>query len=222
MPQGIHRGEVRGAGIRFKIDEVTMLAPTIITNAAIEFVGRLERESLTCVQQFDKAESYADIVSVIFFYDPYSEDSEFKKDNIRYVKVTPFKGFIYYPTARTLKKIADQSPVFKFAAYPVPVIPMGFFYTTHYGLLESPQVQKIEEEDRILCQLILDLSLKQDVKDYKKAKKRDNLVDNVISQFEDPLTAAMRSIWKKCQVTTQSVLTARILLDILDILHGYL
>lgn len=117
-------------------------------------------------------------------------------------------------------KIAQMRHIFERGAYPIPIPLMRFSYIAHLELLESPRMRKFEEEDEIICQLIQDLALQEDLKKgWHEVEKRESetLQWKVMPLFDDAFTGAMRKVWKDGEVTLQSVFAARILLDILDI-----
>lgn len=121
-------------------------------------------------------------------------------------------------------RMARQSRVFKMSPYPPPVTPLRAQYVSHPELQESKRMRKFEDEDRIVAQLILELTVEDSVNDaVKNAMDGHQLksLSDVIPLFDDPFSVGMRPVWKKNKVSLQSVFIARVVLDILDICPGY-
>ena len=72
---------------------------------------------------------------------------------------TPFKEFMYLPVGGTLMRISQQQNLFDIIAWLVPIMPMSFIYIAKPELLGAPHMKKIQEEDRLLCQLLLEVCL---------------------------------------------------------------
>src|SRR5204863_4912791 len=80
--------------------------------------------------------------------------------------------------------------------------------------------RKFEAEDEIICQLVQDLALQEDLKkgwDKVEKRKKENLQWKIMPLFDDAFTEAMRKVWKDGEVLVRSVFAARTLLDVLDI-----
>ena len=121
------------------------------------------------------------------------------------LEITLFKGLMYLPIGRALMRILQRQNLFDIIDWPVPIMPMSFNYIAKLELLDAPHMKKIQEEDRLLCQLLLEVCL-MDVS--KKSV--------LLPAFKDVFTDAMYPVWKEGKVSVRSVFAARIHPDILD------
>lgn len=177
----------------------------------------MENEILDLYPGVDRARSYQ-ALSLIIFHSESPRQGDEHVDAGEDLEITPFKEFMYLPTARTLMKIASLKSAFQQGTWPVAIPPMRLSYVDRTDLLESRRMQKFEDEGRTLYQLILDLILQDDMKTTeRKGTTKDELNASLIPLIEDPFTDAMRSVWKHGKVTIRGVFTACILLDIIDI-----
>lgn len=203
------QGELRRIWKKYAAGELNIMFATIITTAAITFVGRVEKEILDSYPELaDDGDSFKTLSGIIYLRNEVVDESVDSAEVDRY-KITPFLEFMYLPTARTLSKLAALKECFKDLSYPMPLPPISYTYVRFPELLETPRMQKFVKEDEILTQLIQDHCLQK--------TERENGI-HIVPLFDDVFTETVRSVWIDGKVSVQATFAARILLDTLDIL----
>lgn len=145
---------------RYKDKTMDLLSATLITNTAFELVRRSEQEILSSAPKlFSKKRSYDSIAAVIFYANGHNtgKNPAQKMELKEWLLPTPFDDFIYLPTARILMKydnLCKMEP-----AHPIPSLPLRAAYISCPEILGTPYMDKKEQEDVLLSQLIIDLDL---------------------------------------------------------------
>ncbi|KAF2196169.1 hypothetical protein GQ43DRAFT_499551 [Delitschia confertaspora ATCC 74209] len=131
---------------------------------------------------------------------------------------------MYLPVGRTLIRISEQRNIFSLGSYPAPLFPMRFNYVARPELLDTRHMKKIQEEDKLICQLVQDFILqnifKQTQKDYI-FKNPTDLAVNLLPSFNDIFPDSLQSVWKIGEVTMRNVFASGVLLDIHEICPGF-
>ena len=207
------RGFLKGTWKKYKAGELDLMTTTITTHAAFDIVRRAEDEIIDMQPKlFSKPRSYEGISTIIFYAESFGKGKDLKAvhQSGEYLYITPFDNFIFLPTARILTKF-EQLSAMK-AAYPQPVAPIKMSYITRPELLALPGIEKWQEEDLFLSQLLMDMSFNDNIrKALKMQSKREPPV-------EDELSRGLRKMRKEGEISVWIVFAARIILDIQDIL----
>ncbi|KAF4629354.1 hypothetical protein G7Y89_g8792 [Cudoniella acicularis] len=202
----------------FKAGDVNLMTASLITNAAVDVVRQNEEEILAAAPNlFSKKRSYDTIAIVIFYADAFSQgqDPEAKMKSNEFLRPTPFDDFIYLSTAKILMKfdyLSAMQP--KSPDYPLPSFPLRAGFVSRPDLLGTPYMDKKEEEDTLLSQLLIDLDLYDT---FGKETREHGLIEN-FAPAEDELSFGLRKLRKEGVISVWLVFAARIFLDLQDIL----
>lgn len=110
------------------------------------------------------------------------EDPEAKLASNESLKLSPFDNVVYLPVARTLVKCQKFVAKETNAAYPQPIIPFRFSYISRPELLELPETKRMEVEDLLLIQILMDSTLIDDLHpNLKSSLKREPLAEDAFS-----------------------------------------
>lgn len=209
-----------------KENAIDLITATVTTTAAFELLAQAEKGILEQYRShFHYKRSYENLTLMIFYAESIriGEDLGDMLHSAKALKVTPFDEFVYLPTARVLMKYASLKKVIDGAAWPPPVPPMRFNYIIDPDLLETPRMKKYEEEDKLLSQLLLDITMIDDFKRQMKQigkKGHTELTMYGAPPVDDILSNYMRELWKAGEVSATSVFAARLWLDIIDVNQG--
>jgi hypothetical protein len=123
-----------------------------------------------------------------------------------FLRTKSFDKFIYMDTAHTLMKVEQYVDWKKVYLSLIPVFRQR--YLSHIELLELPGVQKIEREDTLLVQFMMDLQCQLEVHrmletDIRTASQ-DHPVDDLFTQ------ASKDTVWESRTVSAWAVWTWRI------------
>ena len=198
----------------YKLGRLDLVTCTMTTNLAFDLVRRAEEDVIgQAPEMLKKPRSYEAISTLIFFVDSFTKGkSPTKEQEVEdSLRITPFDEFIYLSTARILMKFEQLSAAK--IAYPQPVPPVRMSYISRPDLLELPQVKKWEEEDEFLSQLLMDMSL-----DDNLARAMLQLTEQRKAPAMDELSKGLYKLRKEGEVSTWIVFAARVLLDIRDIM----
>ena len=192
---------------------VELVTATVTTTAAWDLLNRTETELYSRLPGKTSGGSLYNELSLTIFYAECfrsGEDPEARLGTASMLKITPFDEFIYLPTARVLVKFAKiQATVHDKTAWPPPVIPMRFNYIIDPGLLDTPEMRKYEEEDRLLSQLLLDRAMTEELHQNIGTVTDENMA-RFLPPVEDVLSKYLRKIWKSGNVTVTSVSSCKI------------
>lgn len=218
------QAEIQKVWQHFADGKIGLKTATVVTEAGIDMVKRLEeqqpsRES-SCEHHGSK-HPHINLALPVFYADALmaGEDPDELLNTTKSLEHREFYDFIYLPTARTLMKFADIAhQVGDKVAWPFPVMPMRFSYIVRPDLLELPEYKKLEDDDQLLTQMLLDMFL---IQDFKKMMQQNHASDGgSLPDLQDEFAKSARPLWQKGTVSTYSVFTSRIVLDILDICGG--
>ncbi|KAF7869865.1 hypothetical protein EAF04_004649 [Stromatinia cepivora] len=218
--EDLHRIQdfLHGIWKSYKNGKLDLVSASLITNLAFEVVRRNEEEILaTAPKLFSKKRSYDTIAIVIFYANAFShgQDPEQTIATNKMLRPTPFDDFIYLSTSRTLmkyeflSKMAPDSP-----GYAIPSFPLRAGYSSCPEILGTPYMNKKEEEDALLSQLIIDL----DLFDLHNKTLKDNGLGQYAPPAEDALSAGLRKLRMEGIISVSLVFASRIFLDLYDIL----
>ncbi|KAL8825838.1 MAG: hypothetical protein Q9191_004167 [Dirinaria sp. TL-2023a] len=199
----------------YKEGRLDLMTCTMTTNFAFDLVRRAEEDVISQAPGLlGKPRSYEAISALIFYVDslkggkaPLNEAQEFEDQ----LKITPFDEFVYLSTARILIEF-EQLSAMKIA-FPQPVPSVRMSYISRPDLLELPQVKKWEQEDEFLSQLLMDMSLNDDI-----SKAMIEITKRRKASAQDELSKGFYSLRREGEVSTWIVFAARVLLDIRDIM----
>ena len=131
-------------------------------------------------------------------------------------EVSPFDEFLFLPTARVLFKFGKMAAMNqKKSQWPAPIPPLAFDYVDgDHDLEGTPEYVKMQEDDTMLCQLLLDLQLPDYLTKYK-----DEILGPLHARLfynpqEDIFIRCLPPVWLDGHVNMASVLAARIMVDI--------
>ena len=187
---------------------------TMTTNLAFDVVRRAEEDIISqAPEMLGKPRSYEAIAMLIFSVDSFQpRENPTKKQELEgKLRITPFDEFIYLSTARTLMKFERFTAAR--CGFPQPVPSVRLLYLFRPDLLELPQVKKWEDEDDFLSQLLMDMSLEDEL-----WPKVSNLTRRRKPPASDELSKGLYNLRHEGEVSTWIVLAARVLLDIRDIM----
>ena len=198
----------------YKHGRVDLMTCTMTTNLALDLVRRAEEDVIgQAPEMIGKPRSYEAISMLIFFVNSFKKGkSPTKEQEVEdSLRITPFDEFIYLSTARILTKF-EQFSAAK-VAFPQPVPSVRMSYITRPDLLGLPQVKKWEDEDEFLSQLLMDMSLDDNISNamLELTKQRQK-------PASDELSKGFYNLRKEGEVSTWIVFAARVLLDIRDIM----
>lgn len=203
---------------RYKDKTMDLLSATLITNTAFELVRRSEQEILSSApKMFSKKRSYDTIAAVIFYANGLNtgKNPTQKMELKEWLLPTPFDDFIYLSTARILMKydnLCEMEP-----AYPIPSLPLRAAYISCPEILGTPYMDKKEQEDVLLSQLIIDLDL---FDTYNRLTKEDEARGPALyaPPAADTLTAGLQKLKNEGHISVTVVFASQIFLDLNDIL----
>ena len=198
----------------YKEGRLDLMTCAMTTNFAFDLVRRAEEDVISQAPGLlGKPRSYEDISALIFYVDSLKQgkvlnQAQYFEDQL---KITPFDEFVYLSTARILIKF-EQLSAMKIA-YPQPVPSVQMSYVSRPDLLELPQVKKWEDEDEFLSQLLMEMSLNDDI-----SKAMMELIKTRKAPAQDELSKGFYNLRREGEVSTWIVFAARVLLDIRDIM----
>ena len=198
----------------FQAGELSLEIAAVATNAAFGLVARAEEKILAIAPNlFNKKRSWDTIAIIIFYADAFEKgicpETRLKSNDT--LRITEFDEFIYLSTARILMKFAylSDAPAETPIPYPAPCMPLRMGYISRPELLETPEMQKKEEEDLILSQLIIDQHLWSTFKDV--SSKAGSFTQ---SPMEDDFSKALGRFLKEGVLSVSLVFASQVFLDI--------
>ncbi|ESZ92597.1 hypothetical protein SBOR_7014 [Sclerotinia borealis F-4128] len=218
--EDLHRIQefLHGVWKKYKSGKLDLVSASLITNSAFEIVHRNEEEILaTAPKLFSKKRSYDTIATVIFYANAFSRGQDPKQtmETNEMLRPTPFDDFIYLSTSRTLMKyefLSQTAP--NFPSFPLPSFPLRGAYISCPEVLGTPYMNKKEEEDALLSQLMMDL----DLFDLFNKTMKNNGLGHYAPPAEDALSAGLRQLKMEGVISVSLVFASRIFLDLHDIL----
>lgn len=218
--EDLHRFQefLHGIWENYKVGKLDLVSASLITNSVFEVVRRNEEEILAAAPNlFSKKRSYDTIAIVIFYANAFShgEDPKQTMETNKMLRPTPFDDFIYLSTSRILmkyeflSKMAPNSP-----DYPIISFPLRGGFTSCPEILGTPYMDKKEEEDALLSQLMMDL----DLFDFYNKTVKDNGLGQYAPPAEDALSLGLRKLRTEGIISVSLVFASRIFLDLQDIL----
>lgn len=187
------------------------------TNAAYELVRQGEEDLLDQFpNHFDRKRSWDTIAILVFYKDAFDRGicPEARLNSNETLRITPFDDFIYLSTARILMKfthLADLPEGLK-QNYPALCQPLRFGYVSRPELLGTPDMDRREEEDRILSQYIIDRQL------WSTCNASTKDFDWPDAPLEDEFSIGLDDLTNKGKISVALVFEARVFLDIHQIL----
>lgn len=102
--------------------------------------------------------------------------------------------------------------------WPAPIMPLRFNYMFEPHNAETPEIKKLDHDDRILSQLLLEIKLPdQAIQGLGETIGKDMPADEVRPPVEDITLAILRPLWMKAELSLTAVITAQIMLDIINV-----
>ncbi|KAL8811883.1 MAG: hypothetical protein Q9200_001438 [Gallowayella weberi] len=201
---------------KYKARKCDLHTAAITTNAAFELVRTAEEDLIAQAPKvFDRKRSYDSIAIIVFYADAFQQGicPEARLKSKESLRVTPFDDFIYLSTARILMKFTFMANLPKGCdfSWPVSCPPLRFSYISRPELLETPGMERKEQEDATLSRLIIDRQLWNT---YKKEMTQQ------LSQppSEDELSESLDRLTKEGVLSVALVFEARIYLDIQEVM----
>ncbi|KAH6676318.1 hypothetical protein B0J14DRAFT_615901 [Halenospora varia] len=165
---------------------------------------------------FKGKRSYDAIAIVIFYAGAFgqSQDPKAQMASNDFLRPTPFDDFIYLSTAKILMKYDYVHSFPRKPSYPLPSAPLRADFVSRPDLLGTPYMDKKELEDALLSQLMIDLSLFDDL---AQGSKESGVITNP-PPAEDELSLGLSKLRTQGHISVWLVFAARIFLDLQDIL----
>ena len=198
----------------YKHGRLDLMTCTMTTNLAFDLVRRAEEEVISqAPEMLGKPRSYEAISMLIFCADSFKKrkNPTMEQEMEDSLRITPFDEFIYLSTSRILTKFEMFSAAK--IAFPQPVPSVRMSYISRPDLLDLPQVKKWEEEDEFLSQLLMDMSLNDNI-----SRAMLELTEKRKQPACDELSKGLRNLRTEGEISTWIVFAARVLLDIRDIM----
>ncbi|KAI0138552.1 hypothetical protein F4776DRAFT_618877 [Hypoxylon sp. NC0597] len=135
------------------------------------------------------------------------------------VDVTPFDSFAFLPAARTLIKFIHMGSLSTGISkqWPPPILPLRFNYLQDLQKLDTPEHKKLQRDDEILSQLLLDLQLPDRGKGKRKPTKEMENIWMRQRLAQDIFLKALQPVWTEGKLSLTAVVTSQIWLDIIDV-----
>ena len=199
----------------YKAGKTDLPTAAITTNAAFDLVRQAEAKILDAAPKlFNRKRSWDTIAIIIFYADAFEQGvcPEAKLGNNEALRITPFDNFIYLSTARVLMKFVwlSKIPADGRPGYPMPTFPLRFGYVSRPELLGTPEMDKKEEEDKILTQFIVDHHFWSEFK-INIEKIRKPAQD---APMEDEFSKGLENLTRNGVLSVALVFAAQIYLDI--------
>lgn len=211
---------LQGTWKRYKAGDIDIISATILTTGALDQVHRAEKEIYAMYPSpLPQGRAYEDLAIIMRCMESICNGKN-PLEPFASREFTPFEEYIYLPTANCLMKFAE----FHEQVFPSMVPPIGLRYILQPELLESPHMRKLEAEDRVLTQILIDLDLIELMKDDHSEILKTTMPgidERILPGIDDCFTRAVRSVLTTGLVTVESVFASRLLLDILDICGGH-
>lgn len=188
------------------------------TDLAIDLVWRGEEELIASLdpKYYLKPHSYQPLAMTIFYEDWFNkgEDPEAKLASNESLKLSAFDNFVNLPVARMRVKCQKFVARETNAAYPQPIIPFRFSYTSRPELLELPETKRMEAEDLLLSQISMDSTPINDLHpNLKSSLKREPLA-------EDAFSLGSQSLRQEGEFSVWIVFASRTVLDVNHIMDN--
>ncbi|MCJ1353173.1 MAG: hypothetical protein MMC33_003158 [Icmadophila ericetorum] len=203
----------------YRAGETNLQTAAITTNVALDLVRQAEAKILdTAPKLFNKKRSWDTIAIIIFYADAFEQGvcPEARLGTTETLRITPFDNFIYLSTARVLMKFIwiSEIPGEAKPGYPLPGFPLRAGYVARPELLGTPEMDRKEEEDKILTQFIIDHDLWCDLKvNISKIKRPAQ-----DAPMEDEFSNGLEKLKSDGILSVALVFAAQIYLDIQNIM----
>lgn len=198
-------------------DRMSLVSASIVTQAAIQMIQRAEQELLpTCFASRPNKNSYEPLASMLVHAEIISNGTNpMSKDA---VDMTPFDSFILLPTARTLFKFSGMT-VGRKISWPLSIPPLRFHYLLDPEKADRPEDRKLQQDDRILCQLLQDFCLFDDVTaGMHNSKRKSTSTSKSLDPIqEDMFVKILRPVWTTGELSAAIIISARLMLDIIEV-----
>lgn len=187
-----------------------------VTQSAIAMIRRTEQELCSSVlPEGSTGDNYMRLAHLVF--DQLKESLE--PAAMLGVDATAFDNLTYFPVARALVKIIHMSD----HSWPAPNLPMRLEYWDHREKLDTPVHKKLQEDEILLVQLLLEFQLPDRM--MKSGSIGDMLKEGYWGfdpqmfelVHEDISIKTMRLVWMEREISVTTVVVGQIMLDILDI-----
>ncbi|KAL2001017.1 hypothetical protein VTN02DRAFT_2330 [Thermoascus thermophilus] len=211
---------LQGTWKRYRAGDIDIVSATILTTGALDQVRRAEKE-IYAMHPSPRlhGRAYGDLAATMCCMESICNGKN-PLESFSGREFTPFEEYIYLPIENCLRKFAE----FRGVVFPSMVPSLGMRYLSQPELLESPHTRKLQAEDRVLTQMLMDLDLNELMKDdHSEILKTTmpGLDERMQSGIDDCFTRAVRSVLTTGLVTVESVFASRLLLDIQDICGGH-
>lgn len=212
--EGLHRiqGELKKTWKKCKEGNLDIISATVVTTAAFDIVRRAEDDLCNTRKKMfpETTQSYEEFVALLFNANVLLE--RVFPDKLGSLRIAAFEEFVYRPTAQTLGKfLSSLSEYGADYTWPMPIPHMSATFTVPLYILEPAEIQQRETDDLALSQLLLDILLRDWVKDQPQ------VIENMQSgfpTFEDGFTFIIRDTWRTGETSVTSIFASRVLLDI--------
>ncbi|KAI1413630.1 hypothetical protein F5Y13DRAFT_198447 [Hypoxylon sp. FL1857] len=195
--------------------KTNLIAATAVTQAAICMIRQAEEELCSTLFPGEPADNcYNTLASIVALVESITKGID--PTNHFGVDVTPFDSFIFLPVARTLMKFVLISQLsLKFISdWPPPILPLRFNYIQDQNKADMPEHKKLQQDDKILSQLLIDLQLPDKARAHAH-NEADILLLEPIAR--DIFLRTLQPVWLEGKLSVTAVFAAQMLLDILDV-----
>lgn len=200
--------------------ETPPVVATAVTQSAVSMIRRAEQDLLSFLFSQDLETTDQSYISLItWLMMPKHLATGTVPFNARGVDVSPFDDFIYLPVARILWKYIEMASLTKrpIGQWPPPIMPLRLNYISEPEKADTPEHKKLQDDDVLLSQLLLELQLPDRMAESLKEGKANKESSDLFGPInEDIFWKTMRPVWMKGDkhVSATIVVTAQIMLDI--------
>ncbi|OTA85081.1 hypothetical protein M434DRAFT_16208 [Hypoxylon sp. CO27-5] len=197
--------------------KINLMTATAVTEAVICMISHTERDLCSTLFPDNPADNcYETFASMMVLVESITKGTNPTEDTR--VDVTPFDSFTFLPAARTLIKFIHMGSLSSGIAkkWPAPILPLRFNYLQDLHKLDTSEHKKLQHDDEILSQLLLDLQLTDSGKGKKKYTKE--MEDIWMSQClaQDIFLRTLQPAWTEGKLSLTTVVTSQIWLDMID------
>lgn len=189
----------------------TMLAlvkPTLLTSDALGRLQDMKGELVSACETTGRP--YYNMIKVLYGQDAITASGK------RYERFSADDEFSLLPIGETLERLKVLGPMYDKFGWPEPILPMRLYYSAMPELLASPKFPQFVEGDEFLSQVILDMQLASVIEEESERNPRSSGERYILPQ--DCFTKALLPVFKHEYVTVTAVITAKLVLDLREIL----
>lgn len=220
--EDLHRiqDQIRKTWENCESGKITLVAATTVTETAVHMIRRAEQDLCIAIFPHEPTDdAYQSLAGMMILVDSFNKGLN-PMEGGSGVEVTPFDDFIFLPAARILLKFIQVAAMSNAAEvkWPAPIPPLTFNYIHDPSKVDKPEHKKLQHDDQVLSQVLLDLQLPDKARKYSTEFKDPNkaMAGMVNPPHEDIFLRTLRPVWAEGKVSVTAVVVAQAILDILD------